>query len=151
MNAIELSSVSNVGANSDNKDNNDVICYDFIDTVPLEFLESILNANPTKQIINYLSTHPNLSDHALKTIQSFYQDKKRMIQFNQVYAFKSHPIQYKHHIDKYNSYKHAFTNNRNYIQYLDEFFVDETCVTFLVRIYINNIWTIQSIEIMVEN
>jgi hypothetical protein len=112
-------------------------------SITLTLTDLIIKAKPTKQFITWLSSNPTLSFRDIYVIENFYDEKTVGHQLIDI-------KHYKKYIDNYNKYKNYLLNNNNEFIWLDEFFVDETCVWFLVYRKINNKYSIQSFEILLD-
>jgi len=110
-------------------------------TITLTLTEKIIKGKPSDTFINWLSSNPTLSTQDINIIDNFYEEKS--IRLFDMHSNKYFIPRYK---NKYNAYIEYILNHSSEIRLLDEYFVDETCVIFLL--FINN--KIKSPEIMLD-
>ena len=99
-------------------------------------------SNPSNYFLNWLATNPILSDNDKHLIDMFYKYKLTGHQLENI-------RKYQRYIYRYNEYKKSIINNPDEWVFLDEFFVDETCVWFLMYHSYDNMITTR--EIMLES
>ena len=106
-------------------------------TVFIKLSDVVVKAKPSSHFTQWLLSNPTLSIIDFTRIENFYEDKT-------VHNKPFRPL----NREKYNSYKSMLLENNEGVIYLDEYFVDETCVTFLI--YRGDYSKVQSFEIMLE-
>ena len=105
--------------------------------ITLKLSDAMIKVGPSQQFLTWLKSKPLLSVKDLVLIENFYEDKS-------VHKYKFKLTNKGQQI--YNTYMEEFSENDHGIIYLDNFFVDETCVHFL---YYRN-QKIMTCEIMLE-